>query len=141
MGEERHLPAQDDEASARVSDALAVVVAEVGDGLEVGCQAPGEPHEFDVALRLALQPTARLDAIEVAVDVQLEQDRGVVSRATGGRWIGAFEPKRLEVQLVDECIDDAHRVVFANVVVKAFWQQRDLVSVRAFDESLHGLPC
>ena len=38
---------------------------------------------------------------------------------------------------LDKGIDDSHRVVFADIVVKALWQQSDLLSIPAFDESLH----
>jgi len=50
-------------------------VTEVGDGLEVGRQAAGEPHQFDVALSLALQAAAGLDPVEIAVDVELRAER------------------------------------------------------------------
>ena len=72
--EQLELAAQLDEAAAHVADADPVVVPEVGDGLEVRCQATGQPHQLDVALRFALKPAARLDAVEVAVHVELEQD-------------------------------------------------------------------
>jgi hypothetical protein len=44
---------------------LAVVLAEIGDGLEVRHQPAGQPHEFDVSLGFLLTPPARLDSIEV----------------------------------------------------------------------------
>jgi hypothetical protein len=53
-------------------------VTEVGDGLEVRSEPAGEPHQLDIALRLALQAAARLDTVQVAVDVELEQDRRVI---------------------------------------------------------------
>ena len=56
--EQLQVPAQLHEAAADVADALAVVVAEVGNGLEVGRQSTGQPHQLDIALRLALQPPA-----------------------------------------------------------------------------------
>jgi hypothetical protein len=41
------------------------------------------------------------------------------------------------VRVVDERIDDTHRVVFSDVVVEALGQQGDLASVLSLDESLH----
>jgi len=38
----------------------------------------------------------------------------------------------------DEDVDDSHRVVLTDIVIKAFGQQRHLLSVFALDESLHG---
>jgi hypothetical protein len=137
VGEQLEVAAQADEAAADISDAGSIVVAEVGDGLEVRSEPAGEPHQLDVALRLALQAAALLDTVQVAVDVELQQDRGVVRGPTGGCRIDAFEAQCKEIQLLDEGIDDSHRVVFADIVVKALWQQSDLLPVLAFDESLH----
>src|SRR5664279_1275810 len=119
LREQLELAAQLDEAAAHVADADPVVVPEVGDGLEVRRQAPGQPHQFDIALGFALEPAAGLDAVEVAVDVDLEQDRRVVGRPARRRGCRAFEAQSLQVELVDERIDDAHRVVFTDVVVKS----------------------
>lgn len=117
-----------------------VVVAEVGNGLEVGRQATCEPHAFDVALGFTLQATAGLDPVQLTVDVELEQDCRVVGRTTCTGRISAFETEWQEVQLVNERIDDAHRVVLADIVVEAFRQQAHLLARLAFDESLHGAP-
>ena len=126
------LAAQHDELAADVADGLAVVLAEVGDGLEVRHQAAGQPHQLDVALRLALQAPARLDAVEVAVDVDLQQHRRVVRRSARRRRLDALKAQLAKIQLIDEDIDDADRVVFGNVVVQTLGQQRDL----AFDPRL-----
>ena len=45
--------------------ALAIVTTEIRNGFEVGRQAPGQPHQFDVALAFALQATTGLDAVEI----------------------------------------------------------------------------
>ncbi len=50
--------AQLDEAATDVANAGAVVTTEIGDGLEVWRQATGQPHEFEIALALALEPAA-----------------------------------------------------------------------------------
>jgi hypothetical protein len=57
-----------------------VILAEVGNGLEVGGEPPGQPHQLDIALRFAFQPPARLKAVEVAVEVNLQQRRGMIGR-------------------------------------------------------------
>jgi hypothetical protein len=38
-----------------------------------GVEPPDQPDHLQIALRLALQTAARLNAIEIAVDVQLQQ--------------------------------------------------------------------
>jgi hypothetical protein len=89
LRKELQVPAQLHEAAADVSDALAVVMAEVGNGLKVGRQSTGEPHQLDVALRLALQPPAGRDAVQIPVDIELEQQRRVVRRPACRRRISA----------------------------------------------------
>jgi hypothetical protein len=74
--EKVELTAQHDEPRAGRADRRHAVAAEVGDRLEVGHQSAGQPHELDVALgRLPFEPPARLDAIEIAVEVDLQKRR------------------------------------------------------------------
>ena len=128
LGKQLQVPAQLHEAAADVADALAVVVAEVGNGLEVRRQSTGQPHQLDVALRLALQTPAGRDAVQVAVDVDLEQHRRVVRRPPRRRRISAGKAQLLQIELFDEGVDRADRIVFGDVVVQTLGQQRDLRS-------------
>jgi hypothetical protein len=50
------------------------------DAAKSGASRPGQPHQFDVALRFPFQPPARLEAVEVAVEVNLRQRRGMIGR-------------------------------------------------------------
>jgi hypothetical protein len=61
----------------------------------------------------------------------------VVRRSSGGCRLRPFEAELFEIQLVDEDVDDANRVVLTKVVVEKLGQQGDLASVLALDESLH----
>ena len=54
----------------------AIILAEVGDRLVIRNQPSRQPHHLDIAASLTLKPPARLDPIEIAVDVELEQDDG-----------------------------------------------------------------
>ena len=119
LGKEVQLAAQHDELAAHGADGWAVVVAEVGDGLEVGREPPGQPHQLDIALRFALEPAAGRNAVQVTVDIQLEQHCGVVAGAAGSGRGGAFKPELPQVELLDERFDDAHRVVLGHVIVQA----------------------
>ncbi len=137
VAEQPELTTQLDELPAHSPDRLAVVPAEVGDGLEVRRQAPRQPHQLNVALRLALQAPARLQAVEIPVDVDLEQHRRVVRRTPGVRRRASVEAQPDQIKFVDEGIDRAYRVVLGDLVVDTRGQQRDLRSVFPFDESLH----
>ena len=53
-GDEAQVAADEDEPSACCLDGRAMIAPEVGDRLEVGRQLAGQPHQLDVAARLAL---------------------------------------------------------------------------------------
>ncbi|MNR01990.1 hypothetical protein D3C85_1178260 [compost metagenome] len=119
FSKQSQLLTQHNELATDASDGLAVVFSEVGDGLEIRHQTPGQPHQFDVALSFSLQPSARLNAVEIAVDVDLQQDRGVVSRPASIGWNGTFKTQIDQVEFVDKDVDYAHRIGIADVVVEA----------------------
>src|SRR5262249_47955193 len=70
-------------ARAHLADGAAVVLAEIGDRLVIGNETAGQPHHLDVASSLTLEPAARLNPIEIAVDVELQQDRRMIRRPDG----------------------------------------------------------
>ena len=121
--EQIQLAAQHDELAAHLADRRPIVLAEVGNGLEVRHQPSGQPHQLDVALRLALQPTAGLDAIQVAVDVELQQHRRVVRRPARRRRVNPIEAERIQIKPIDEDLDHANRILRLNVVVQTRGQQ------------------
>jgi hypothetical protein len=141
LRQQLEIPAQNHEAAADVADAVTVVVPEVGDGLEVRRQAARQPYQLHVALALVLQATAGLDAMEIAVDVDLEQNRRVVRRPSCTGRCHPFEAQAGEVQFVDKRVDDPNRVVLANEVIQTLWQQRYLLPVLALDVSRHIGSC
>ncbi|MOA00449.1 hypothetical protein D3C78_1198110 [compost metagenome] len=140
FGEQTKLLAQHHELPTDAADCLAVILAEVGDGFEVRHQAPGQPHQLDVALRFALEASTGLDPIEVAVDVNLQQDAGMVSGPAGFRRDDTLETQPAEVEFIDEHIDHPHRVGVRHVIIQALGQQRALTSTLSLDETLHGQP-
>ena len=99
---------------ADLADGFAVVLAEVGDRLVVGNQAPGQPHHFHVATGLALVAAARLNPVEIAVDVELQQNRGVIRRPPGRHRSHAIKPEFGNIKLVDEDVDEPNRLVLVN---------------------------
>ncbi len=126
LGEQVHLAAQHHEPRAHLADRQAVVSSEVGNRLEVGHQPPGQPDQLDVALGLALQASTRLDAVQVPVNVDLQERRRVVARAARGRRQGPLKPQHPKVELVDEDIDHPYRIVFRNPIVQPFRKQHAL---------------
>jgi hypothetical protein len=82
--------------------------------------------------------TAGLDAVEVAVAVELQQHRRVVPWPARGRRVNPNEAQRIQIRPVNEELDHANRILRLNVVLQTRRQQRHLGSVLAFDESLHA---
>src|SRR3546814_660014 len=64
----------------------------------------------------------------------------MIGGATRRSRIDATEAQRLKINLIDKDIDNAYRVVLANVIVQTLGQQCKLASFLAFDKSLHRPP-
>ena len=45
-----------------------------------------------------------------------------------------------QIEFIDKQINDAHQIVFADIVVQYIGHQRHLLPVFPFNESLHRLP-
>ena len=122
---------------AHLADRFAVVLPEVGDRLVVRRKTAQQPHHLDIAQHLALQPAARLHAIEVAVNIKLQQDRGMITGLS--RRLGELETKIRKIRLLDERIDQTNRVLVVDPVVQMIRKKRPLISQEALNVSLH--PC
>ena len=71
--EKTKLPAQINELRANSLDGGTVVFSKVGDRLEIWRQSPCQPHQLDIAACFALQAPARLNAVEIAIEINLQQ--------------------------------------------------------------------
>ena len=85
---------------------------------------------------LALQSAARRHAVQVAVDVELQQRRRMIGRPAGRGWRHR-KAQASQIELVHEDVDHPHRVVLRHVVIKAAGKQRRLPAVFTFDEAGH----
>jgi hypothetical protein len=111
-----------------------------GNRLVIGDQPARQPHRLHVAPSLALEPAARLDPIEIAVDVELQQYRRMIRRPAGYLGIDPAEPKLRQIQFLDKDIDHTNRIVLANPVFQAFRKKRPLPTIRALNEAPHLIP-
>ena len=85
-----------------------------------GSEPARQPHHFNVTRRLALKPPARLHAIEIAVNVKLQQSRWMIRRPTGRLGSNPIEPQSGEVEIVNEGIDRLNRIVLVDPILQAF---------------------
>src|SRR6516164_2323997 len=74
------LATEQNKFTEHLTEGVAVVAPEVSNGLEVRLQVPQQPDHLNVAVGFGLQPTARPHAVQVAVDVELQQIRGRICR-------------------------------------------------------------
>jgi hypothetical protein len=130
-------PAYQNERAADFANRLAVVLAEIRNGLEVRHQVAGQPH---IALALPLKPSARLDAIEISVNVDLQQWRWMIGRPTRCEGRNAVKAELGEIQPIDEDIDHPHRIVLAHIVIQHRGKQGDLLAIRPLNKALHPIP-
>jgi hypothetical protein len=107
----------------------------VRDRLEVGPQAAHQPDDLDIALGFPLQPSARSDPVEVAVNVELQQIAWRVARTPRRFRLDTPETPSREVDPVDEHVDEPHRIVGLDVIVNRFRQQQKLVPSESGDVS------
>src|SRR5205823_419683 len=131
--------AQHHELTADLADGLAIVLAEVGYGLEVRHQPARQPNQLDVALALPFQPTARLHSVEVAVDVNLQQRRRMIGRPSCRLWLNSAEAQPRQIKLIDQDIDRPDRIVLAQIVIQPLGKQRALTAIIANDKARHRI--
>ena len=90
----------------------------------IGHEAPQEPQQLEIAPGLTLQPPARLDAIEIAIDVELQQNRRVKGGPPRRCGLDTVEPEAGEIERIDERIDDANGILLVDPIIEAFRQKR-----------------
>jgi hypothetical protein len=73
------------EVAVQRLERLGVVAAEVGDAVVARAQTAEQPDQLDVAPAFRLQPSAGADAVEVAVQIQLEHVARVERRLPAPR--------------------------------------------------------
>src|ERR1700730_4149213 len=62
---------------------------------------------------LTLQPAARRDLVDVAVNVDLQQRARMIGWTSGRFWNHTVKAQRPEIQLSDKHVDHPHRVVLS----------------------------
>src|SRR6266849_3573336 len=104
------------------------------------CLSGEASNAFSIAASRLFQPPARLDPVEIAVNVELEHRRRMVRRPARRCRIDAIEPEVEEFQRIDEHIDRANRVALVDPIIEAFRQQRRLLAIHPLNETLHHPP-
>jgi hypothetical protein len=85
-------------------------------------RADPEPHDLDIASGLAVEPPARLHPVQIAVDINLEENRGVVRWPTSRRRLHPLKAHLGQIERIDKHVDHANRVALVNEIIEAFGQ-------------------
>src|SRR6476469_10429716 len=120
IAKQPHLAAQGDKLRADLLNGGAVVFAEIGNGFVFRNEPSRQPHHFQIAASLTLQPPARLDSVEIAEDVKLEHRRRMISPPAGRCRGDAIEPQLAQFQRIDEHIDRPNRIAPVHPIIKSF---------------------
>lgn len=126
FGEQTHVAAQRDELGAHLADRRPIVLAEIGNRFVIRDHSAEKPDHLEIATGLTLQPPARLHPIEIAVDVELEQGRGMIRGPARYFRHNAFEPELAQIKRIDR----ANRIALINPFIEAFGQQSRLPTIR-----------
>jgi len=62
-------------------DGQKIILTEISDSFEIGSKLFQQPDQLNVAPGLTLEQTAGAEAVEVAIDVELEEVGGMVGGA------------------------------------------------------------
>src|SRR3954447_5490627 len=88
-----------------------------------------QPDHLDIAVGLGFQAAAGAGTVQITVDVELQQISRRVARTTRRLRNRADKPKRREVQPVDKCLDEPHRIVSSNVIVNRLREKEQLRTI------------
>ena len=80
-------------------------------------------------MRFRFEPTTGPDTVQVAIQIELQQIGRVISRSSGCLGLNPLETCRCQIEAVDKCIDEANRVVHANIVVHQLRKEQELRTI------------
>src|ERR1700682_2617541 len=103
--EEAHLAAEFDEARTYLAQRRAIVCAEV----VIRYEPTQQPHDLDIAFGFAFEPPARLNPVQIAVNVK--ENRGVVRWPTSRRRLHPLKAHLSQIECIDKHVDHASRLL------------------------------
>jgi len=140
LRQQPHRAAQRNKARTHLANGTAIVLAEVGNRLVIGHEPARKPHHLDVVPSLTLQPPARLNPVEIAINIELQQHRRMIRRPPGCLRSYPVKSQLAQVEFLDKYLDHPNRIALANPVFQAFRKQCALPAIRALNEALHRIP-
>jgi hypothetical protein len=140
VAREAHLAAEFDEARTYPAQRPAIVFAEVRDRLVIRREPTQQPHDFDIASGLAFKPPARLHPVQIALNVKLKENRGVVRWSTSRRRLRSLKAHLSQIERINKYVDHPNRVALVNEIIEAFGQQRPLPTIACLTKRFISFP-
>jgi hypothetical protein len=98
-----------------------------------------QPHNLDIASGFSFQPPARLNPVQISIDIKLQENRRMIRRTPRRRRVHPNETHLGQIERIKH-VDHANRVILVNEIIEAFGQQCRLPTIRLFNEAPHQLP-
>src|SRR5262249_42176337 len=86
------------------------------------------------------KPAARLNPIEITVDVELQKHRRMVRRPPGDLGLNPAEPKPSQIEPLDKDLDHPHRIILIDPIFQAFRKQRGLATICPLNKAPTPIP-
>jgi hypothetical protein len=83
-----------------LTDRRPVIFAEIGNRFVIRDTPTGERHDLNVAPALALKPAARLNPIEITIDIELEQRRRMIRGPAGRPGVNSTKLQSGQIELL-----------------------------------------
>jgi len=90
---------------------------------------PQQPDHLDITVGLGFQAAAGAGAVQITVDVELQQISRRVAGTAGGFRLDAGETSCPKVETIDKGLDEPDGIFCGNVIVEGFRQQQRLRAV------------
>src|SRR5205807_8459 len=120
--EEAHLTAEFDKARAYLAQSQAIVFPEVRDRLVIRCEPTQQPHDLNIASGFSFKPSARLNPVQIAIDVKLQENRGMVRGSASRRRLYPLKAHLSQIERIHKHVDHANRVALVNEIIETFRQ-------------------
>src|SRR6476659_8200900 len=86
--------------------------------LKSGANWPVSQTQLDITLAFTLKPSARRNAIEIAINIYLEQCRRMVAGPPFFQRLNPTKAKLIKIKTFNERVNRTNRIVLGHVVVK-----------------------
>lgn len=100
-----------------------VLASKIGDGFEIWPQLPYQPDHFQIATRLGLKTPIGAHAVQIAINVRLEQIACIIFRPARGFGQRPLKARRRKLKAVDKGLNKPNDVVRPDIIIHAGWQK------------------